>query len=75
MSAFTHFNFVVASSVINATAALSLPFINKELHSIIVICTIHPDSEADGCKVIAVGGDVNITSKYNVQYLYTYCNT
>ena len=72
MYAFTCFTFVVASSIINATAILSLPLINKELHSIIVICTIHPDSEADGCKVIAVGGNVNRTRKYNVQYVHIY---
>ena len=70
--AFTCFAFVVSSSVTNATAVLSLPLVNMEFHSIIVICTIHPNSEADSCKVIAVGVNVNRTGTYVYMYVCDY---
>ena len=58
---FLAYTFVVSSSVINATAMLSVPHISTAFHSIIVTCTIHMSSEADKCQVI-VGGDNMFTS-------------
>ena len=41
---------------------LSTPNATNELHSITVTCTIHPDSTADQCVVMAmVDGKVNTT--------------
>ena len=36
---------------------LSTPNANNELHSITVTCTIHPDSTADQCVVMAMADD------------------
>jgi len=58
--AMTHI-FAVSSSVINATAIINQLVISREFHSIIVTCTIHPDSKADECEVIAIGGNMNRT--------------
>ena len=45
--------FPVSSSVTEATATLGTANENRTLHSITVTCTIHPDSTADMCEVIA----------------------
>ena len=51
--------FAVSSSVINVTAVLMSPIINREFHSIIVNCIINPNSEADVCLVIAIGDNIS----------------
>ena len=63
-----------ASSVTNTVAILSAPNATNGQHSITVICTIHPDSTADLCVVMAVGDDkVNRTGNHiDVECLYTY---
>ena len=38
----------------NAVAILNAPNATNELHSITVTCTIHPDSTADQCVVVAM---------------------
>ena len=46
--------------MINAVAILNAPNAINELHSITVTCTIHPDSTADQCVVMAMA-DGNVT--------------
>ena len=41
----------------NAVAILNAPNATNELHSITVTCTIHPDSTADQCVVMAMADD------------------
>ena len=48
---------MLASSVTNAVTTLSTPNATNELHSITVTCTIHPDSTADQCVVMAMADD------------------
>ena len=51
----------------NAVATLNAPNATNELHSITVTCTIHPDSTADQCVVMAVAdGRVTRTGNYYV---------
>ena len=38
----------------NAITILNAPNATNELHSITVTCTIHPDSTADQCVVMAI---------------------
>ena len=38
----------------NAVTTLNAPNATNELHSITVTCTIHPDSTADQCVVMAM---------------------
>ena len=48
----------------NAVATLNAPNATNELHSITVICTIHPDSTVDQCVVMAMAdGEVISTGK------------
>ena len=54
----------VASSVITATPMLMCSPVASQLYNIIVTCTIHPDSTADQCVVMAMAdGRVTRTSK------------
>ena len=54
----------VASSVSNALTILNTPNATNEPYSITVICTIHPDSTADQCLVMAMAnGRVTRTGK------------
>ena len=46
----------MSSSVVNATVTLNTPDQNRELYSITVTCTIHPNSVANTCVVMAVAG-------------------
>ena len=52
----------------NAVSILNAPNATNELHSITVTCTIHLDSTADQCVVMAIIADgnlkVNTTSNY-----------
>ena len=54
----TYFMYVLfqpsASSVTDTIAILSAPNGTNGLHSITVICTIHPNSTADQCMVMAM---------------------
>ena len=52
----------------NAVATLSAPNATNEIHSITVICTIHPNSTADQCVVMAMddGGRENRTGNHIV---------
>ena len=43
-----------ASSVTSTTVTLISPNVTSELYSITVTCTIHPDSAADMCVVMAM---------------------
>ena len=45
---------MLASSVTNAVTILNAPNATNEVHSITVTCTIHPDSTADQCVVMAM---------------------
>ena len=53
--------FPVSSSVIDVTATLDTPNENRILHSITVNCTIHSDSTADMCEVMATANGHNLT--------------
>ena len=56
---------MLASSVTNAVSILNAPNAINELHSITVNCTIHPNSNADQCVVMAMANDkVNTTGNY-----------
>ena len=55
----------------NAVVILNAPNATNELHSITVTCTIHPDSTADQCVVMAMAdGRVTITGTYVHTYTY-----
>ena len=47
----------IGTSVTDAMIVLSTPHADNELHSITVTCTIHPDSTADQCVVMAMADD------------------
>ena len=50
----------------NTSVTLTSPNVTNELYNITVTCTIHPDSTADQCVVIAVAdGEVNRTGTRN----------
>ena len=52
----------VSSSVTSTTVTPISPNVTSELYNITVTCTIHPDSKADQCEVMAVAdGRVTIT--------------
>ena len=53
----TYYNFhslPVDSSVITAVATVISPNVTKSLYNITVTCTIHPNSTADHCVVMAI---------------------
>ena len=56
------FVLMLASSVTNAVTILSAPNATNEVHSFTVICTIHPDSTADQCVVMAMADDGRSTA-------------
>ena len=50
----------------NTSVTLISPNVISELYNITVTCTIHPDSTADHCEVMAmVDGRVTITGIHN----------
>ena len=49
--------FTIGTSVVDAVIVLSTPNANNELHSITVTCTIHHDSTADHCVVMAMANN------------------
>ena len=58
----------MSSSVINATAMLSLPHISAAFHSVTVTCTIHMSSEADECLVTVAGDNMYRSGMYVYMY-------
>ena len=67
---YVHFFQLVASSVITATPMLMCTPVASQLYNITVTCTIHPDSTADQCVVIAMAdGRVTRTGKYMHTYV------
>ena len=55
----------MASSVTNTSTTLISPNVTSELYNITVTCTIHPDSTANQCEVMAmVDGRVTRTGMY-----------
>ena len=55
----------MASSVTNTSVTLISPNVTNELYNITVTCTIHPDSTADQCEVMAMAdGKVTRTGIY-----------
>ena len=65
----------MSSSVINATAVLSLPDVSAAFHSIIVICTIHMSSEADRCLVTVESGNIYRSGMYTHVHMYVHLDT
>ena len=64
MQSLRGFSLPVASTVINATPMPVCTPAVSELYNITIICTIHPDSTADQCVVMAMAdGRVNRTGK------------
>ena len=63
----------LASSMTNTVAILNAPNATNEVHSITVTCTIHPNSTADQCVVMAMDdGRVISTGNYiDVKYMYS----
>ena len=55
----------------NTVVMLSAPNATNEVHSITVTCTIHPDSTADQCVVMAMddGRVISIGNHIDVEYL------
>ena len=64
--------FAASSSVINVTEVLMSPIINREFHSIIFNCTIHPNSEADVCLVNATGDNISRSGMHTFIYACVY---
>ena len=63
--------FPVASSVTDTQVTVSNPNVTSSAHSITVTCTIHPESNADVCVVMAVANNQVITSNEYVKSSYT----
>ena len=58
--------FAVAPSVTDAVAVLDAPNQCRDVHSITVTCTIHPESEAELCEVVLIAtGNLTRTGKQN----------
>ena len=56
---------ILATSVTNAVSILNAPNATNELYSITVTCTVHPNSDADQCVVMAMAdGKLNTTGAY-----------
>ena len=72
-----HFFQLVASSVITATPMLMCTPVASQLYNITVTCTIHTDSTADQCVVMAMADDrVTRTSEIhacNFHLFYVSC--
>ena len=54
----------LAPSVTNTVAMLNAPNATNEVHSITVTCTIHPNSTADQCVVMAMNDGVISTGNH-----------
>ena len=67
--------FPVSSSVTEATATLGIPNENRTLYSITVTCTIHPDSVADMCEVIATANNGHTLRGNEYMYAYRHIHT
>ena len=60
----------VAPSVTEAVATLVTPNENRTEHSITVTCTVHPESDADMCVVMAMAdGIMTRSGKYAATYI------
>ena len=71
---FSHFTLV--SSVTNAVTTLISPNVTSELYNITVTCTIHPDSTADQCVVMAMAdGRVTRTGNKIIAIILIYVRT
>ena len=60
---------ITDTSVSDAMAVLSTPDVSSILQSIIVTCTIHPNSTADQCVVMAVDDDRVISTGNEVDHI------
>ena len=63
--------FPVASSVTDTQVTVNNPNVTSSAHFITVTCTIHPESNADVCVVMAVANNQVITSNDYVKSSYT----
>ena len=64
----------MASSVTDAQVTVNNPNVPSSTHSITVTCTIHPESDADVCVVMAVADDhviIGTEHVINVKNSYT----
>ena len=67
---------MLASSVTNAVTILNAPNATNEVHSITVTCTIHPESTADQCVVMAMAdGRRSIAGNYVCNSHCNYCTS
>ena len=57
--------YIIVPSLTDAIIIVNAPNATNELHSITVTCTIHPDSTADQCVVMAMAND-RVTRTGNV---------
>ena len=66
--------FAVGASVIDAVAVLDTPSQYREMYSVTVTCTIHPESEAELCEavLIASGNLTRISTLHYTMYMCTY---
>ena len=66
----------VTSSVTSTTVATITSNVTSELYNITVTCTIHPDSIADQCVVMAMadGGVTRTGNNIILWYVYTHIN-
>jgi len=62
-------HFLVSPSIIDVNATLDTPNENRTLHTIIVTCTIDPDSTANQCVVMAMA-DGQVTRTGNQLRMY-----
>ena len=59
----------MAPSVTDATVTLDTPNEDRTLHSITVVCTINPDSDADMCEVMATANRQTIFIGNEYEYM------
>ena len=57
----------------NTTVTLISPNVTSELYNITVTCTIHPDSAADECVVMAKDDDGRVTRTGNYIHICIVC--
>ena len=64
--------FAVAASVIDAVAVLDTPSQYREMHSVTIKCTIHPESEAELCEAVLIASG-NLTRISKLRYAVYMC--
>ena len=64
--------FAVAPSVTDVVAVLDTPNQYRDMHSVTVTCTIHPESEAELCEAVLIASG-NLTRIGKLSYVVYMC--